>query len=209
MAARFFEDEASAAIQGASRASDDSRLSRLIQLEYERYVASHAALGYRRFCNTRNFAIRAAIVRGLPLPEAFPRGGDGVFGWQLELAGVPIRYEPGWWVAHRHPASRWDEGRRAFAQGRDGALWGRRLGVDLFTPAREKPRGLGAWLLSGARANPRARRAFALALLPAATLFAAVSAILPGRAGAGAFSRFCRASRLAGRLAGEAKAAAP
>jgi hypothetical protein len=33
--------------------------------------------------------------------------------------------------------------------------------------------------------------------------------VLPGNAGAGAFSRFCRASRLAGRLAGKAKAAAP
>jgi hypothetical protein len=208
-AAEFFEDEAAAALQGASRAADDSRLSSLIQLEYDRYVASHADLGYRRFCNTRNFAIRAAIAREHPLPDAFPRGGDGVYGWQLERAGVPIRYEPGWWVAHRHPASRLDEGRRAFAQGRDGALWGRRLGLDLFTPAREKPAGPGAWLLSRTRVNPRARRAFALALLPAAALLAGLSTVLPGHAGARAFSRFCRASRLAGRLAGEAKAVAP
>jgi glycosyltransferase involved in cell wall biosynthesis len=209
-AAQFFEDETTAAVQGASQASEDSRLSRLIQLEYDRYVASHATAGYRRFCNTRNFAIRAAIARELPLPDALPRGGDGVYGWLLEKRAIAIRFEPGWRVAHRHPASRWDEGRRAFAQGRDGALWGHELGLDLFASARgQEPRGPGVWLLSRARGRPAARRAAALALLPAAALLAALSAILPGEAGAGAFSRFRRASHLAGRLSGEAKATAP
>jgi glycosyltransferase involved in cell wall biosynthesis len=209
-AARFFEDETTAAVQGASRASEDSRLSRLIQLEYDRYVASHATAGYRRFCNTRNFAIRAAIARELPLPEALPSGGDAVYGWLLERRASAIRFEPGWWIAHRHPTSRWDEGRRVFAQGRDGALWGRELGLDLFaSPREEEPRGPGAWLLSRARGRPAARRAAALALLPAAALLAALSAVLPGDAGAGAFSRFRRAAHLAGRLSGEAKATAP
>ena len=74
-AARFFDDATVMAVQGSSRASERSRLSRLIQLEYDRYVSSHAAAGYRHFCNTRIFAIRAEIARKLPLPEAFPRGG--------------------------------------------------------------------------------------------------------------------------------------
>jgi glycosyltransferase involved in cell wall biosynthesis len=209
-AARFFEDEATAAVQGASRASEDSRLSRFIQLEYDRYVASHAAAGYSHFCNTRSFAIRAAIARNLPLPEALPRGGDGVYGRLLERRGIAIRYEPGWWVTHRHPSSRWDEGRRAFAQGRDGALWRRELGLDLFTPAPgEEPRGPGAWLLSRAGGHEAASRAAALALLPAAAILAALSAVLPGDSAAGAFSRFRRAAHLAGRLSGQAKTAAP
>jgi hypothetical protein len=204
IAAQLFEEESAAAIQGASRASEDSRLSRFIQLEYDRYVAGHALLGYRRFCNTRNFGIRAAIVRELPLPEAFPRGGDGVYGRMLETHGVVIRYEPGWSVAHRHLASRWEEGRSAFEQGKNGAFWaGGKPGLDLFGTVEEQPRnGPGMWLLSRARTRPAAQRAASLALLPVSALLAAMSAVLPGHAGARAFSRFRRASHLAGRLYG-------
>jgi Glycosyl transferase family 2 len=208
-AVRFFEDETLVAVQGSSRASEESRLSRLIQLEYDRYVASHAAAGYRRFCNTRNFAIRAAIARELPLPEAFPLGGDAVYGRLLDRRAITIHYEPSWWVAHRHPASRWDEGWRAFAQGKNGALWTRELSFDLFgsRPADDsRGRGPGARLLSLTRGRPVARRAAALALLPAAALLAALSAVLPGRAGAGAFSLFRRAAHLGGRLSEEAGA---
>lgn len=205
-AARFFDDATVMAVQGSSRASEESRLSRLIQLEYDRYVASHAAAGYRHFCNTRNFAIRADIARELPLPEAFPRGGDAVYGWLLERRAVTIHYEPSWWVAHCHPASRWDEGRRAFAQGKNGALWGRDLGLDLFGSGPVDDSGWrrpGARLLSATRGRPMARRAASLALLPAAAFFAALSAVLPGQAGAGAFGRFRRAAHLAGRLSAE------
>ena len=211
-AARFFEDETLLAVQGASRASEESRLSRLIQLEYDRYVASHAAAGYRHFCNTRNFAVRGAIARELPLPEAFPRCGDAVYGWLLERRSIAIPYRPSWWVAHSHPKSRWDEGRRAFAQGRNGALWCRELGIDLFGSARAddpKPTGPGARILSLTRGRPAARRGAGLALLPAAALFAALSAVLPGRAGAAAFSRFRRAAHLAGRLSAEAMTGMP
>jgi glycosyltransferase involved in cell wall biosynthesis len=211
-ASRFFEDETRMAVQGSSRSSEESRLSRLVQLEYDRYVASHAAAGYRHFCNTRNFGIRAAIARELPLPEAFPRGGDAVYGWLLERRAILIHYEPLWWVAHRHPASRWDEGRRAFAQGRNGALWSRELGLPLFgsTHADDAgPSGPGARLLSLTRRRPMARSAAALALLPVATFFAALSAVLPGHAGAVAFGRFHRAAHLAGRLSGEARTGVP
>jgi glycosyltransferase involved in cell wall biosynthesis len=203
MAARFFEEEAAAAIQGASRASDDSRLSCLIQLEYDRYVGGHAALGYRRFCDTRNFAIRAAIVRGLPLPETLQRGGDGVYGLLLEKHGVVIRYEPGWWIAHRHLASRWDEGWRAFEQGKNGAFWAAKLNLDLFASADGRVlRGPGIWLVSRSHNRPAAQRAASLALLPVAAFFAALSVVLPGGTGARAFNRFRRASHLAGRLYG-------
>jgi len=211
-AARFFQDETQVAVQGSSRASEESRLSRLIQLEYDRYVASHAAAGYRHFCNTRNFAMRAAIARELPFPEAFPRGGDAVYGWLLERRAVTIHYEPSWWVAHCHPASRWDEGRRAFAQGKNGALWSRELGLDLFGSDHaddSRPRGPGARLLSLTRGRPVALSAAALALLPAAALFAALSAVLPGHAGARAFGRFRRAAHLAGRLSAEAMTGVP
>lgn len=211
-AARLFQDETLAAVQGSSRPSEESRLSRLIQLEYDRYVASHAAAGYRRFCNTRNFAIRSAIAREVPLPEAFPRGGDSVYGRLLERRAIAIHYEPSWWVAHRHPASRWDEGRRAFAQGKNGALWSRELGLDLFGSASangSRPRGPGARLVSLTRGRPAALGAAALGLLPAAALFAALSALLPGHAGAAAFGRFRRAAHLAGRLSGEAMAKTP
>jgi glycosyltransferase involved in cell wall biosynthesis len=202
-AARFFEDEALGAIQGATRAGDDSRLSRLIQLEYDRYVKGHAAVGYKRFCDTRNFAIRAAIVRELPLPEALQRGGDGVYGGLLEKHGVAIHYEPGWWIAHRHLASRWDEGWRAFEQGKNGAFWAGKLGLDLFASVDGRAyRGPGIWLLSRTRNRPAAQWAASVALLPVAALFAAMSVVLPGDTGARAFSRFRRASHLAGRLCG-------
>lgn len=203
MAAQFFEDGAAGAVQGASRASDASRLSRFIQFEYDRYVDGHAVVGFKRFCNTRNFAIRAAIVRELPLPEDLPRGGDGVYGGMLERHGVSIRYEPGWFIAHRHLASRWDEGRRAFEQGKNGAIWAGKLNLDLFASIRGgAPMGPGMWLLSRSNNRPAAQRAASLALLPIAALFAAMSGILPEAAGVKAFSRFRRASHLAGRLYG-------
>jgi glycosyltransferase involved in cell wall biosynthesis len=208
-AARFFERDGSGAVQGASRASEDSRLARLVQREYDRYVESHANDGYRHFCNTRNFAIRTRIAREHPLPEVLPRGGDGVYGRMLERAAVALRYEPGWWIAHRHPTSRWDEGRRAFAQGRNGALWSRAIGANLFRgSAPDEPAGPGAWLLShasGSLSGP----ILAAALLTVAVLLAASSAVLPGRAGEAAFSRFHRAAHLAGRLSAEARSAKP
>lgn len=202
-AARFFEDAGTMALQGASRADDTSRLSRHLQLEHRRYVAGHAALGYSRFCNTRNFAIRAAIARELPLPEAFPRGGDGMYGFVLEKHGIPIRYEPACWVAHRYLTSRWQEGRRAFDQGKNGAFWIVSLGIDLFASDRGQVyEGPGVWLLARTHNRPAAQRAASLSLLPVAALFAGLSAVLPGDTGARAFSRFRRASHLAGRLHG-------
>jgi glycosyltransferase involved in cell wall biosynthesis len=204
-AARLFEKEGPGAVQGASRASENSRLACLVQREYDRYVESHARDGYRHFCNTRNFAIRTRIAREHPLPEDLPRGGDGVYGRMLERAAVSLRYEPRWWIAHRHPRSRWDEGRRAFAQGRDGALWSRAIGADLFRgSAREEPAGPGAWLLSRANGG-LSRRILAAALVSTAAVLAALSAVLPGPAGAAAFSRFHRAAHLAGRLSADAR----
>jgi glycosyltransferase involved in cell wall biosynthesis len=203
---RAFEDPSLAALQGASRAYEDSRLSRLIQLEYDRIVDSAPDRAQRHFCNTRNFGIRASLAQELPFPEAFPRGGDAVYGRLLEKTGIAIRYEPSWWIAHRHPSSRLEEGRRAFEQGRDGALWTRELGLDLFASANGRPpRGPGAWLLSHTRRSNVLRRAASVALLPVAGVFSVLSAVLPDAAGARAFSRFRRAAHLAGRLYGESK----
>jgi hypothetical protein len=207
-AARFFENDAATALQGASRAADPSRISRFVQREYERYVASHAALGYRHFCNTRNFGIRTAVAREVRLPEALARGGDGVYGRLLERHGVPIRYEPGWWVAHRHPSSRFEEGRRAFSEGDDGARWARLSGLDLF--AAENPpvvplRGPGAFLLRRLPRSRPLRRLAAIALLPAAAALAAGSGALPEGAAGRCFSLFRRACHLSGRLWGESR----
>lgn len=207
IAARLFEDPALEALQGASRSSDDSRLSRFIQLEYERYVKSHAAHGYRRFCNTRNFGIRAEIARRIPMPETFPLGGDGVYGRRLETAGISIRYDPNWWVAHRHRTSRFAEGRRAFDQGLNGTRWARATGLDLFDGrgAPAEGRGAGASLLTAARNRP-VRRAASVALLPVAAALAAASASLPEGAAYRCFSLFRRACHLSGRLRGESEA---
>lgn len=208
LAGRVFESEAVAALQGASRASEDSRLSRFVQREYERYVASHAALGYRRFCNTRNFAIRAAVAREIPMPETLPRGGDGVYGRLLEERGIPIRYEAGWWVAHRHPASRLEEGRRAFSQGDDGARWARLAGLDLFAAEGNTGapvRGPGAFLLHRLSSKRSVRRAASVSLLPVAATLAAASGILPEGPAARCFSLFRRACHLSGRLWGESR----
>jgi glycosyltransferase involved in cell wall biosynthesis len=208
VAGQFFENEAAAVLQGASRPADDTRLSRFVQREYERYVASHAALGYRRFCNTRNFAIRSAIAREIRLPEAFPRGGDGVYGRLLEERGVPIRYEAGWWVAHRHPESRLQEGRRAFSEGDDGARWARLAGLDLFAAEGhpEPPaRGPGALLLRHLPPRRFLRRAVSVSLLPVAATLAAASGILPEGPAGRSFSLFRRACHLSGRLWGESR----
>ncbi len=208
IAARFFANDAAAALQGASRAADTSRLSRFVQREYERYVESHAALEYRRFCNTRNFGIRTALAREIPLPEALARGGDGVYGRLLEANGVTIRYEPGWCVAHRHPTSCIREGRRAFSEGDDGARWARLSGLDLFGAENRpvvSPRGPGAFLLRHLPQKRPLRRLAAIALLPAAAALAAGSAALPEAPAGRCFSLFRRACHLSGRLWGESR----
>lgn len=208
VAGRLFESDAVAALQGSSRASDDSRISRFVQREYERYVAAHAALGYRRFCNTRNFAIRTAVAREIRLPERFQYGGDAVYGRMLEERGVPIRYETGWWIAHRHPAGRREEGRRAFAQGDSGARWAREAGLDLFAAggdAAAPAHGPGAFLLRHLPRQRSLRKAVSVSLLPVAATLAAASGILPEGPAARCFSLFRRACHLSGRLWGESR----
>jgi glycosyltransferase involved in cell wall biosynthesis len=203
VAARF-RDPSIQALQGGSRARRANRLSRWIQREYERYVASHAGAGYRRFCNTRNFAIRTEIARKHPLPERFIRGGDTMYGRFLEEAGVAIRYEPDWHVNHDHPRSRAAEGRKAFHEGLDGARWERRTGAHLFGSPPEGTRGPGSWLLRHLPPGRPARRTASIALLGTAAALAWASFVVPGEAGYRFFSRFRRACHLSGRLWGEA-----
>jgi glycosyl transferase family 2 len=198
-AAREFEDRDLMVLQGGSLSKSRDRLSRYVQLEYERYAAGHAAGSFRRFCNTRNFGIRSAVFRSMPLPERFPRGGDGVYGIRLEAAGIPIRYEPAWTIEHRHPTTRWREGTRAFEEGRCGTLWKDAEGIDLF--GSSSGAGPGAWLLRATRGSAAARQAASFLLMPVAAFFAVASAALPGSAGASAFHRFRRAAHLSGRLA--------
>jgi hypothetical protein len=207
VAGRLFESDAVVALQGSSRASDDSRISRFVQREYERYVATHAALGYRRFCNTRNFAIRTAVAREIRLPEEFVSGGDAVYGRMLEERGVPIRYEAGWWIAHRHPSGRREEGRRAFAQGDSGARWAREAGLDLFAAGGEAAaaaQGPGAFLLRHLPRRRSLRRAVSVSLLPVAATLAAASGILPEGPPPAVFP-VRRACHLSGRLWGESR----
>lgn len=200
-----FEDPALRALQGGSLPAEDTRLSLWIQREYERYVGSHAATAYRRFCNTRNLGLRRILALALPFRETFPRGGDGVYGLALEREGVTIRYAPDWAVLHRHPRSWWKEGQAAFDQGRQGALW-RAEGFDLFGDGRgQAERGAGAWLLQAVPENRVAKRLAGAGLLGLAAAFGLASAALPGELGYRAFSRFRRAAHLAGRFRGESE----
>jgi glycosyltransferase involved in cell wall biosynthesis len=192
---REMSDPAWDALQGGSLSDGNGRLARWIQAEYDRYVASHAASGYRRFCNTRNFAVRSEVLRRLPLPERFPRGGDGAYGRLLEREGVAIRYVPQWAVAHRHSTTRLREARKAFGEGRDGARW-KAEGVDLFGDCERS-------LADHLPASALLRRATAAGLLGVAGVLAAASAVLPERAASRTFSRFRRACHLSGRLLGE------
>ncbi len=187
-----------AAIQGASAAADSSRLSVFIQREYDRYVASHAAAGFRRFCNTRNFAIRRQLAIEMPLPEKFPRGGDGAYGLALERAGVPIFYAEDWVVLHRHARSRLAVARIAYEQGRHGAIW-EQEGAALFGEGDSR-RGPGAWLVRRVRAGSVAGAAAGAGLGVAAAALGVASAVIPGEIGYRAFSRFHRAAHLAGRI---------
>jgi glycosyltransferase involved in cell wall biosynthesis len=205
IAATSFEDPTVQVLQGASLSADDTRLSLWIQREDERYVASHAATGYRRLCNTRSFGLRRDLAIALPFPEILPRGGDGVYGLHLATAGVEIRYEPSWRVFHRHRRSRWAEARVAFDQGRQGARWQTR-GFDLFgESSRPTPRGPGAWLRRVLPGNRLSRRVAATGLLGVAAALGVASFLLPGEIGYRTFSLFRRAAHLAGRLEGESE----
>ena len=201
----FFDDPSARALQGASLSAEDSRLAGWIQREYERYVSSHARRGFRRFCNTRNFALRRLLAHAMPFPEKFARGGDGAYGVELERAGIAIHYSPEWFILHRHPRSRWSEGRSAFEQGRLGALW-EADGYDLF--ADRPPRGdrsPGVRLVDSLAPHPAAAAAAGAGILAGAAILGAASAITPGEAGYRAFSRARRAAHLAGRLAGASR----
>ena len=133
-----------------------------------------------------------------------------MYGVVLERQGIPIRYGPSWWVAHRYLTSRWDEGWRAFEQGKNGAFWSVTLGIDLFASDRGQVyKGPGIWLLSRTHNRPAAQRAASLSLLPLAAFFAALSAVFPGDIGSKAFSRFRRSAHLAGRLHGLATGPPP
>lgn len=202
-AARELDDPSIAALQGGSEAFRDSRLSRWIQLEYERYVQSHEAAGYRRLCNTRNFAIRRAFFERFPFPEQRQRGGDGSYGWTLDTNGIAIRYEPRWAVLHQHPEDRRTFARQMFRQGLDGARWKRSVGIDLF--GASDSRRPGARLLRLASRSPRLEEAASAALVGVSALLGAATLALPFRAGRPVFDRFTRAAHLAGRLRGEAE----
>jgi glycosyltransferase involved in cell wall biosynthesis len=204
-AARSFDDPALSALQGASVAFGRTRLDRFIQAEYELYVASHATTGFRRFCNTRAFAIRADVARETPLPDLHARGGDGVYGRLLESRGIAIRYDPDWRVLHRHSRTRWIEARKAFDEGFFGARWSLAGHPGLFGPS-ESGKGPGARIVAMTRNSRLARRAAAAALLPVAAVLSAASAALPEKPAAAAFHRSRRATHLAGRLFGEAAA---
>ncbi len=200
-----FGDPGLKVLQGGSVPAESTRLSLWIQREYERYVASHAATGFRHFCNTRNLALRRDVALAFPFRETFLRGSDGVYGLQLAQAGIPIRHSPAWAIAHRHPRSRWREGWVAFEQGRQGAHWAS-AGFELFAePDTAPPRGPGAWLVREIPHSPAPRLAAGVGLLGLAMLLGAASAALSGGAGYRVFSRFRRAAHLAGRLVGESE----
>lgn len=201
-ARRLFADPGLQALQGSSEAVGGRRLSRSIQFVYESYVASHAASGYRAFCNTRNFGIRREIFERLPFREDYRRGGDGMHGRRLADEGIRLRYEPGWMVRHTHPASRVVFGRQMYRQGRDGVGWQRTAGVDLFGGGVST--GPGAWLRRRAASSRHAARIASAALAGIAGALAVVTAFLPYEAGRRTFLRFARAAHLAGRLRGEA-----
>jgi len=194
------------ALQGGSVAARDSRLSRWIQLEHERFVASHAATGFRRFCDTRSFAIRREVFSGHPFATERQRGADGAYGRSLEARGVSIRYEPEWAVIHDHARSRRSFAVRMFRQGQDGARW-RRAGLDLFGPDESSrgAHGAGARLLAIASGSRGLEGAASAALLGVSAVLGAATVALPYSAGRPVFDRFARAAHLAGRLAGESE----
>jgi glycosyltransferase involved in cell wall biosynthesis len=201
-AAAAFLDPPLAALQGGSVPASRSRLSRWAQLEYDLYVRSQAASSYRRFCNTRNFAVRRTIFESRPFPETLLRGGDGMYGRLLETGGVAIRYEPAWTVVHRHPESRFVLGRQMYRQGLDGARWSRLSGANLFDDGGAGA-GPGHWLRERAAASPGMARGAAAALSALSAALAMATVLLPARAGWPVFHRFARAAHLAGRFAGE------
>lgn len=201
-AAVAFQDPRLPALQGSSVPASRSRLSRWAQLEYDLYVRSHAASSYRRFCNTRNFAVRRTIFESRPFPETLLRGGDGMYGRLLETGGVAIRYEPAWTVVHRHPESRFLFGRQMYRQGLDGARWSRFSGANLFDDGGAGA-GPGRWLREATAGSPQMARGAAAALSALAAALGMATVLLPARAGWPVFHRFARAAHLAGRFVGE------
>lgn len=205
LADRAFHDPSVVALQGGSRLFDRRRVSRWMQEEHDRYAGAFAAGGFRSFCNTRNFAIRAGLARAFPFPQRYPKGGDGVYGRLLEARGIAIRFEPLWNVAHGPPTSRWRLGRNAFDRGRYGALWRRTEGIDLFGDAGNGGRkGPGSWLLRHLPGTALARRAAGGGLLIVAAALACASAVTPEEPARRLFGLFRRACHLSGRLFGEA-----
>jgi glycosyltransferase involved in cell wall biosynthesis len=205
-AASAFEDPAAQVLQGTSDPLASSRVSLWVQDEYERWVAGHAAVSYRRMCNTRCFGVRRETFASRPFPDSYLRGGDGAYGIDLEARGITVRWDPSWRVVHGNPESRLVVGRQLFRQGLDGVRWGRTEGkpADLFGPPPDPSS-------AGARIHRRATRsrAFAATASAAAACASAVLGLatvaLPYSAGRPVFRRFARTAHFAGRLRGEAE----
>lgn len=101
----LFRDETCQAVTGPSSSASDSPVARWVQAVDEgrwerlRGVDDHAVV------ETRNFAIRRAILEAVPFDPAFRQAGDLDLGIRLRQAGVRIRLVDALRVAHEHPGS--------------------------------------------------------------------------------------------------------
>lgn len=166
------------------------------------------------FCDTRNLALRRAVLDRIPLDASFRHAGDLDLGLRLRAAGVRIRPSPELRLLHDHPRSLVAVLRRAIRRGRGlaalerkhgtaGGWFGGGLGE---RPLTIRGRDAKAAILRLAR-NPVGRVglvvASVVAICPLLVALAVIARLPVGtRIGLPAFVAFERLGLLLGRLVG-------
>ncbi|MGH9400222.1 MAG: glycosyltransferase, partial [Thermoanaerobaculia bacterium] len=195
-----FEDPAVCAVQGNTRAKGGGWLARHLDEEYNRFVQSHAAIGYADLCDARCFAVRREVFLRFGFGSEEPYCEDSSLGRRLFEAGVPIRFVPDWYVEHYWHGSVSGELARFRLYASASERHRLRTGRDLFRPPDgAAPTGPGASLLRLGHRFPTLAPTTSAGLWGLALALGRLSAVTPG-GGRRFFSRARRAAVLSGRL---------
>ena len=196
----LFDDPAVLAIQGNTRSRGMPALAALLDHEYREFVRSHAATAHADMCDSRCFGVRRSVFERFPFEDTEPYVEDARLGRRLYEAGIAIRFEPRWEVAHETRGSvRGELARfRGYASASQRHLL--RSGCDLFrSPAGAPGRGPGAGLLGVATRFPFTSKSLSRAVWGTARAFGR-AAELPTPAACRLFLFARRAATLSGRL---------
>lgn len=106
------------AAMGFEKAAGGGYWARMRQEEDERFLASKVSGNYADHVDTKNFAVRADVMKNLLFDPEFPAYEDWDLFLRLKKRGVKIRFLPDLIVRHRHDSSLTELVRTQYARAR-------------------------------------------------------------------------------------------